>query len=225
MRDATVLRGHAVRANYLSAGAVDVAVETADAELLEALTAQWDRHHRPPHLPDRRAGLAPPGRGVRRRLGAAARPRILRDLRRGRLGDVLVAPAARPGDARYADLIERTLFNVVATSPSRRRALVLLREYAAPAASRPRRSVDGSGVAAGVLVAARSVVRGVVLPTERGTHLCQSRRRTWRRPTAAASSCTSMRRARSAPRSPTVGESASTSRPRIRATAWSASRR
>ena len=42
VRDATVLRGHAVRANYLAAGAVDVAVETDDEDLLDALTTQWE---------------------------------------------------------------------------------------------------------------------------------------------------------------------------------------
>jgi DUF1680 family protein len=43
VRAASVLRGHAVRALYLAAGAVDVAVETADFELLEALKLQWDK--------------------------------------------------------------------------------------------------------------------------------------------------------------------------------------
>ena len=38
-----MLRGHAVRALYLAAGAVDVAVETGDDELLEAVAAQFDR--------------------------------------------------------------------------------------------------------------------------------------------------------------------------------------
>ena len=42
VREATVLRGHAVRAGYLSAGAVDVAVERGDEELLAALVTQWD---------------------------------------------------------------------------------------------------------------------------------------------------------------------------------------
>jgi DUF1680 family protein len=42
VRQATVLRGHAVRALYLAAGAVDIAVETGDAELLDALGVQWD---------------------------------------------------------------------------------------------------------------------------------------------------------------------------------------
>lgn len=39
VREATVLRGHAVRALYLGSGAVDLAVETDDEELLEAV--QW----------------------------------------------------------------------------------------------------------------------------------------------------------------------------------------
>ncbi|MFT4108226.1 glycoside hydrolase family 127 protein [Propionicimonas sp.] len=43
VREADVLRGHAVRANYLSAGAVDVAVETGDEDLLAALRRQWSR--------------------------------------------------------------------------------------------------------------------------------------------------------------------------------------
>ena len=43
VRDATALSGHAVRANYLAAGAVDVAVETRDDDLLDAFRAQWTR--------------------------------------------------------------------------------------------------------------------------------------------------------------------------------------
>ena len=73
VREATVLRGHAVRANYLAAGAVDVAVETDDDELLDALTTPVGEHGRPPHLRHRRAGVAARGRGVRRRLRAARR--------------------------------------------------------------------------------------------------------------------------------------------------------
>ena len=71
VRDAEVLRGHAVRANYLAAGAVDVAVETGDAPLLDALRAAVGAHGRPAHVRHGRAGLAPPGRGLRRGLGAA----------------------------------------------------------------------------------------------------------------------------------------------------------
>ena len=36
-----MLRGHAVRALYLASGAVDVAVETGDEELLAAVERQW----------------------------------------------------------------------------------------------------------------------------------------------------------------------------------------
>jgi len=42
VREARVLTGHAVRALYLAAGAVDVAVETGDLELLEAVRRQYD---------------------------------------------------------------------------------------------------------------------------------------------------------------------------------------
>src|SRR3954453_9374800 len=41
VREQTTVEGHAVRAVYLAAGAADVAVELADAELLEALTRQF----------------------------------------------------------------------------------------------------------------------------------------------------------------------------------------
>ncbi len=42
VREATVMRGHAVRAMYLAAGAVDVGVETDDTELVNAIRAQLD---------------------------------------------------------------------------------------------------------------------------------------------------------------------------------------
>ena len=42
IREATVFRGHAVRALYLAAGAVDVAVETGDDDLLASIIAQWE---------------------------------------------------------------------------------------------------------------------------------------------------------------------------------------
>ena len=43
VRDAEVFRGHAVRAMYLACGAVDVAVETGDRDLLSAVESQWER--------------------------------------------------------------------------------------------------------------------------------------------------------------------------------------
>lgn len=41
VREQTTVEGHAVRAVYLAAGATDVAVEAGDAELLDAVTAQF----------------------------------------------------------------------------------------------------------------------------------------------------------------------------------------
>ncbi|MEX0152948.1 glycoside hydrolase family 127 protein [Microbacterium sp. LMI1-1-1.1] len=117
VREAHVLRGHAVRALYLSAGAVDVAVDTGDDELLVALERQWRR------TVGRRTYLTG-GMGSRHQDEG--------------FGDDWELPADRAycetcagvasvmfswrlflqtGDVRYPDLIERTLFNVVATSP------------------------------------------------------------------------------------------------------------
>ena len=42
VREATTVEGHSVRAVYLAAGATDVALETDDAELLDALKRQFD---------------------------------------------------------------------------------------------------------------------------------------------------------------------------------------
>jgi DUF1680 family protein len=118
VRDATVLRGHAVRANYLAAGAVDVAVEGHDSELLDALTTQWSntvakrtyvtggqgsRHQDEAFGED---WMLPPDRAYSETCAGIAS--IMFSWR------LLLAR----GGAQYADLIERTLFNVVATSPS-----------------------------------------------------------------------------------------------------------
>ncbi|HWI30067.1 MAG TPA: beta-L-arabinofuranosidase domain-containing protein [Microbacterium sp.] len=118
VRDADVLRGHAVRALYLAAGAADVAVETGDVELLDALARQWDAtiarrtyitggmgsHHM-----DEAFGedfVLPPDRSYCETCAGVAS--IMFSWR------LLLAT----GQAKYADLIERTLYNIVATSPS-----------------------------------------------------------------------------------------------------------
>jgi len=118
VRDATVLGGHAVRANYLAAGAVDVAVEADDTELLDALTTQWENtvarrtyitggqgaHHSGESFGD--DWELPPDRAYSETCAS--------------VGSVMFSwrlLLAR-GLPRYADLIERTLYNVVATSPS-----------------------------------------------------------------------------------------------------------
>jgi DUF1680 family protein len=118
VREATVLRGHAVRAGYLSAGAVDVAVEQGDEELLAALATQWDNtvarrtyltggvgsHHQDEAFGD--DWVLPPDRAYSETCASVAS--IMFSWR------LLLAHGA----PRYADLIERNLFNVVATSPS-----------------------------------------------------------------------------------------------------------
>ncbi|MEU2281123.1 beta-L-arabinofuranosidase domain-containing protein [Streptomyces sp. NPDC013178] len=118
VREAGVLRGHAVRALYLAAGAVDVAVETGDEELLAAVVRQWEAtvarrtyltggmgsHHRDESFGD--DFVLPPDRAYSETCAGVASVMLSWRL--------LLAT----GDPRYADLAERTLFNVVATSPS-----------------------------------------------------------------------------------------------------------
>ncbi|MFD6448904.1 glycoside hydrolase family 127 protein [Promicromonospora sp. NPDC060204] len=118
VRESEVLHGHAVRANYLAAGAVDVAVETGDAELLDAVAGQWARaqarrtyvtggqgsHHQDEAFGD--DWVLPPDRAYSETCAS--------------VGSVMVSwrlLLAR-GGAEYADAIERALTNVVATSPA-----------------------------------------------------------------------------------------------------------
>ena len=116
VREATVLRGHAVRALYLSAGAVDVAVETGDTELLTAVAAQYDR------TLARRTYLTG-GMGSRHADEAFGEDFVLpadRAYSETCAGVASIMLAWRlllaTGEPRYADVIERTLYNVVATS-------------------------------------------------------------------------------------------------------------
>jgi DUF1680 family protein len=118
VRRATVLRGHAVRALYLAAGAVDVAVETGDDALLAAVVRQWEAtvarrtyltggmgsHHRDESFGD--DFVLPPDRAYAETCAGVASVMLSWRL--------LLAT----GEPRFADLAERTLFNVVATSPS-----------------------------------------------------------------------------------------------------------
>ncbi|MFF8973896.1 glycoside hydrolase family 127 protein [Streptomyces sp. NPDC014995] len=118
VRDATVLRGHAVRALYLAAGAVDVAVETGDEDLLAAVVRQWEAtvarrthltggmgsHHRDESFGD--DFVLPPDRAYSETCAGVASVM---------LGWRLLLATGEP---RFADLAERTLFNVVAASPS-----------------------------------------------------------------------------------------------------------
>jgi len=118
IRDADVFRGHAVRAMYLAAGAVDVAVERGDDELLAAVIRQWEntiarRTYVTGGMGSQHTGEAfgddfalPPDRAYSETCAG--------------VGSVMLAwrLLLATGEARFADLIERTLYNVVATSPS-----------------------------------------------------------------------------------------------------------
>jgi DUF1680 family protein len=118
IREATVFRGHAVRAMYLAAGAVDVAIENADDELLGALIRQWEttiarRTYLTGGMGSLHTGEAfgddfmlPPDRAYSETCAG--------------IGSVMLAwrLLLATGDVRFGDLIERTLYNVVATSPA-----------------------------------------------------------------------------------------------------------
>lgn len=112
---AEVLSGHAVRATYLAAAAIDVAVERANTELLRTLEMQYQRtlatrtfltggmgsHHQ-----DEAFGSdfeLPPERAYCETCAG--------------VGSIMVAwrLLLATGDLRYGDIIERTLYNVVAT--------------------------------------------------------------------------------------------------------------
>ncbi|MEV0149822.1 MULTISPECIES: beta-L-arabinofuranosidase domain-containing protein [unclassified Nonomuraea] len=114
-RQAQVFRGHVVRALYLASGVVDVAVETGDQELLKAVEAQWERTvarrtHLTGGMGSRHADESygedfelPPDRAYNETCGSIASIMLSHRL--------LLAT----GDVRYADVAERTLYNMLAT--------------------------------------------------------------------------------------------------------------
>jgi Uncharacterized protein conserved in bacteria len=115
IREATILRGHAVRANYLSAGATDVAVETEDTDLLDALVGQWRRTiarrtyltgGQGSHFQDEAFGEdweLPPDRSYSETCASVGSTMFSWRL--------LLAT----GNAEFADHMERLLYNMVAT--------------------------------------------------------------------------------------------------------------
>jgi DUF1680 family protein len=118
IREADAWRGHAVRALYLAAGAVDVAVDTGDADLFGAIERQWMRSV------ERRTYLTggmgsrhqdegfgedwelPPDRAYCETCAGIASNMVSWRL------------YLATGEAKYADLMERTFYNVIAASPS-----------------------------------------------------------------------------------------------------------
>ena len=175
IRDATVFRGHAVRALYLAAGAVDVAVETGDDELLGILIAQWEntiarRTYLTGGMGSQHTGEAfgddfvlPPDRAYSETCAGIASVMLAWRL--------LLAT----GEARFADLIERTLHNVVATSPAPDGRHFF---YANPLHQRVPGTVPARrrGEQAGVDEPARAVVPRLLLPDQRRPHARQPRR-------------------------------------------------
>ncbi|MFC4118233.1 glycoside hydrolase family 127 protein [Nonomuraea zeae] len=118
IRQADVWRGHAVRALYLTAAAVDVAVERGDDELLRAVERQWERSV------SRRTYITG-GMGSRHQDEGFGEDWELPPDRAycetcAGVASIMVSWRLHlaTGDVRYTDLIERTLYNVVATSPS-----------------------------------------------------------------------------------------------------------
>lgn len=121
VREADRLRGHAVRANYLSSGAADVAAETKDGGLLDALDAQWRATQerrtyvtggQGSHHQDEAFGEdweLPADRAYSETCAAVAS--VMFSWR------LLLAQADAGRGAVYADAIERALFNVIETSP------------------------------------------------------------------------------------------------------------
>ena len=114
VRKARVFEGHAVRALYLAAGAVDVAIETGDDALLAAVIAQWEhtiaaRTYLTGGMGARHEGeqfgddfeLPPDGAYAETCAGIASVMLAHR---------LLLAT----GEPRYAELAERTLYNVIA---------------------------------------------------------------------------------------------------------------
>jgi DUF1680 family protein len=117
-REVDTLVGHAVRALYLEAGAVDVGVETGDASLVEASEQHWDDTVR--------TKTSITGGHGSRYAHEAFGDRWELPVDRS-YNETCAAIASiqwswrlllRTGDARYADLIERTLHNAFAVSTS-----------------------------------------------------------------------------------------------------------
>jgi DUF1680 family protein len=117
VREADVLRGHAVRAMYLAAGAVDIATEFEDAELLAAVERQWA------HTVATRTYLTG-GVGAHHQNEEFGGDFELPADRAyaetcAAIGSIMLSwrLLLQTGEGKYADLIERTLLNAVLVSP------------------------------------------------------------------------------------------------------------
>lgn len=118
LREATAATGHAVRQVYLLTGAVDVAVETGDQELLDAAIRVWEEmsatksyvtgalgsRHRDEAIGDQHE--LPPDRAYAETCAGIASFQLAWRL--------LLAT----GEARYADSMETVLYNAIAAATS-----------------------------------------------------------------------------------------------------------
>lgn len=114
VRRAKVLEGHAVRAVYLACAAVDVAIETGDDELLAAVVHQWERTIAARTYITGGIGARHDGEAFGEDFelppdGAYAESCAS-------IGAVMLAwrLLLATGEAKYAELAERTLHNVIA---------------------------------------------------------------------------------------------------------------
>lgn len=113
VREATRIRGHAVMALYLLAGAVDVSLETGDRRLLESAIRQWnDMVERKIYLT---GGVG--SRFYEEGFGDAYELPLDRSYSETCAAIASVMLSHRlllaTGDAKYGDLVERTLYNAV----------------------------------------------------------------------------------------------------------------
>lgn len=118
VREQTEVVGHAVRAVYLLSGMVDVAVETGDDRLLEAAIAQWeDMTYRKTYL-----NGALGSRFVGEAFGDAYElpPDLVYGETCATIGNIMLSwrLLLATGQSRFADLIERSLYNLFAASTS-----------------------------------------------------------------------------------------------------------
>jgi hypothetical protein len=117
LRETEVMSGHAVRALYLAAGGVDVAVETGDDALLAALQTQVsDTVAKRTYLT---GGMGAHHEGESFGLDYELPPDRSYSETCAGVGSIMVnfRLLLATGDPRYSDTIERTLYNVVAGSP------------------------------------------------------------------------------------------------------------
>ncbi|TDD20099.1 glycoside hydrolase family 127 protein [Nonomuraea diastatica] len=111
--EATTVEGHAVRAMYLAAGATDVAVETSDLDLLAALDRQWrDMVATKTYLT---GGLGSNWYGEAFGGHHELAPDTAYCETCAAIGSIQWSwrMLLATGDAAFADLIERTLYNAV----------------------------------------------------------------------------------------------------------------